>query len=263
MKNPPALLLPLFIAACAWPLSTLSAVEQQLQLGPDNFNLRGGFLSEQVDKGATRSNEPVAYGLASIRYMNIGFQGEMWLALQDDDSLNVDAGDNTEIRFRLDYLFEKEDFYQIIPHLETSYYPSLPSSVEEPMWLGVDGWYLTQWEGIEIGGSLDYDMNSEYGLYGSFASRQFYQNSPVDIMTWQALNFGDSDFHEAYSGSDSAGFTTLELGVDITLPMPWENTWLTFSLEAHTWLMSDDRDRIDDDSSFLVGVTVFHSDRLR
>ena len=84
-----------------------AAVETQLQTAMDSFTLKGGFISEQIDRGGTRSSEPVAYGLASIRYANIGFQGEMWLALQDDDSRAVDAGDNTEMRFRLDYLFRK------------------------------------------------------------------------------------------------------------------------------------------------------------
>ena len=247
---------------CSQFAVSAAAVETQLQTAMDSWTLRGGFISEQVDRGGTRSSEPVAYGLASIRYANVGFQGEMWLALQDDDDRSVDAGDNTEMRFRLDYLFEKQDFYQIIPHLEQSYYPSLPSSVDEPLWLGVDFWYLLPWEGIEAGGSLDIDLDDNYGVYGSIGLREMYQNSPVDVLAWQVLNFGDEDFHEAWTGSDSAGLTTLELGVDVTLPMPWVNSFITFTAEAHTWIMSDDRDNLDDDSTFTIGITFLYTDKL-
>lgn len=249
---------------CLTATLTLGAVEAQLQTPIDAYNLRFGFVSEQVDKGAIRSEEPTLYGLAGIRWNNIGFQGEMWLAMQDDDSRNVDAGDNTEMRLRLDYLYEKPDFFQVIPHLEQSYYPSAPSSVDEPLWFGADFWYLMPWEGIELGGSFDLDLDNNYGWHASFGAREFYQNGKlnIDIMAWQALNFGDQDFHEAYSGADKAGLTTLELGVDVTLPLAWQNSFLTFTLEAQTWLMSDDRDALEEDSTFTVGITFFYTDKL-
>lgn len=253
----------LFVTLLLVSFLSLPAVEQQLQLGPDVYTIRGGIYSQHIDKGGQRSEKATLHALAGIRYMNIGLQGEGWLALQDDDDRNVDAGDNTEIRLRLDYLLEEESYFQILPFLETSFYPSLPSDVEEPMWLGVDAWYLLPWEGVEAGGSLQFDLDDNYGVYGSFAMREFYQNSPFDLMAWQALNWGDGDFHEAWTGSDDFGLTTLELGVEVTLPMPWENTWVSLSGEGHIWLMDEDRDRLEDDSHLVFGLSVWYSDRLR
>ncbi len=240
----------------------LIGVEQNLQLGPDYLTLRGGFLSQQIDKGGARSTEPVIYALAGGRFNNFGLTGEGWIAMADDDDRAVEAGDNTEIRLRLDYLFEKEEFFQVIPHLEMSMYPSLPSSVEEPTWFGFDVWYLLPWEGLEVGGSIDFDVNDEYGMYGSIGLREFYQNSPFDLFAWQVINFGDGDFHSAWTGHDDPGLTTLELGVELTLPLPWEKTWINLSGEYHYWIMDDDRDHLPDDSYFVFGLTVVWNNRL-
>ncbi|NRA40651.1 MAG: hypothetical protein HRU15_21075 [Planctomycetes bacterium] len=241
--------------------SSLVAVETQLQQGPDIMATRFGFETAQIDKGLYRSEELVLNAYAHGRWNNVGLTAETWMGMQDDTLRLVDSGDNTGLNGRLDYLFEKQDFFQLIPHIEVNYYPNLPSTVAEPVWLGVDFWYLLPWEGTEVGFSMDVDLDDTQGFYSSVAARQIFQHSPFDLLAWQSLNFGDKDFHKAYSGASSTGFTTVEFGAELTLPMPWEKTWIVFNAEYYYWLMSEDRALLANDSSFLMGVSFLYRDK--
>jgi hypothetical protein len=241
------------VALAAAFAAPLSAVEPDLRLGP--AELVGGveLQSQFVEHGAVRVDDTTAHSYVRGRFFNVGLEVQSWLAVGDDDRRNMDHAEIPEVRLRLDYLWEMEGLFQILPHYQTSYYPAYGSRIAEPHWIGVDGWYLLPWEGMEVGGSFDFDAADDHGWWGSVAGRELVQAAPLDFLFWQALNFGDSEFHRNYlTGVDTSGLTTFELGARVTLPLPWDYTWFTGNAAAFWWLDEDNRDALRDDAEFVI-----------
>jgi hypothetical protein len=266
------------LALCAVAASAL-AVEPSLRLGPDEIVVGVDMVNQHVDQGAVRSERLTLHGEAAFRIANIGLTFDAWMALADDPSRELEVGEFTEMRLRLDYLIEIGDSLQLLPHYETSIYPAAGDSStgdglqrdqildvlnpfrpedwgDEPHWLGIDAWYMLPWEGMEVGGSFDYDLGQNTGWRGSAGARQFIQIANLDLAFYEVLNFGNKPYHDFLIGSQGSGLTTLELGARVSLPLPWEG-WLVFATgEFHWWVDSDDRRAIDDPVQLVGGFGV-------
>jgi hypothetical protein len=256
--NKPALS-PVLATVC---LATMSigaayAVDTDLQLGPNDFSLGAELVNKHYDQGVIRNDNATVVGHLDARFWDIGLHGDWYLAANGDKARDVKAGETTQINLGVDYLFEMQDVFQIIPHYEFITYPNLVNQPwkDDQHWLGVDGWYMLPWPGIEVGASFDYnpfyDANDDaykgggwlnnHALRSAVAARQFYQNAPLDIAFYEVLNFGNGEYKQFLNGSDETGFTTFDLGVRYVAPFFLDQLWMTARLEAHFWLENDDR----------------------
>lgn len=237
-------------------LATATAADTELRLGPAELILGTELANVQVEHSATRVDDAVLRPYVQGRFWNIGIDAEVWLALGDDQDADIDTGELTEAAFRVDYLFEFPEIFQLLPFYQNHTYVELDpdGEVEDAHWLGLDFWYLSPFEGLEFGGTLAFDAGDEYGWYSAVGARQFYQNRPLDLATWQMLSFGDHDYHGWTSGADEAGLTSFELGAEATLPMPWQDTWAGVRAEVHVWLQDDDRDALEESVEFVISL---------
>jgi hypothetical protein len=275
--NKPALS-PVLATVClaTMSLGTAAAVETDLQLGPEDLRVGAEVVNKHYDQGAIRNENVTLIGHLDARWFDIGLHADWYLAANGDKTQaeKVSAGETTQINLGIDYLIEMEDVFQIIPHYQFTTYPNWSERPykSDQHWLGVDGWYLLPWPGLEVGGGLDYNpfYNGEVDEYkarggsgghafrGAIAARQFYQNAPLDIAFFQVLNFGNGEYKNFLIGDDEEGFTTLDIGVRYVAPFFLDQLWMTARLEAHFWLESDDREflRNQDKNSteILIGV---------
>ena len=252
-------------------IGTAAAVETDLQLGPDDLRLGVELVNQHYDQGVIRNENVTAIGHFDARWWDVGLHADWYLAANSDQDRDITAGETTQVNLGIDYLFEMQDVFQIIPHYEFITYPNW---VEQPFkqdqhWLGVDGWYLLPWPGIEIGGGVDYNpfYNSQeddykarggsggHPLRAAIAARQFYQNAPLDIAFYEVLNFGNGEYKRFLLGDEDEGVTTLDIGIRYVAPFFLDQLWMTARLEAHFWLEADDRDylrSINENSTEIV-----------
>lgn len=250
---------PVLATAClaAMSIGTAAAVETDLQLGPDDLRIGVELVNIQYDQGIVRNENVTAVGHFDYRKWDIGLRADWYMAANSDQSREITAGETTQVNLGIDYLFEMQDVFQIIPHYEFIIYPNL---VEQPYkadqhWLGVDAWYLLPWPGLEVGASFDYNpfYNGEkdeylarggsggHALRGAIAARQFIQNAPLDLAFYEVLNFGNGEYKKFLIGDEDEGVTTFDIGVRYIAPFFLDQLWMTARLEAHFWLESDDR----------------------
>jgi hypothetical protein len=273
--NKPALS-PVLATVClaAMSIGTAAAVETDLQLGPDDLRIGAELVNLHYDQGIVRNENVTAIGHLDWRIWDIGFHGDWYMAANSDQARDITAGETTQINLGVDYLFEMQDVFQIIPHYEFITYPHW---VEQPYkndqhWLGVDGWYLLPWPGIEVGAGFDYNpfYNSEeddykarggsggHALRGAIAARQFIQNAPLDIAFYEVLNFGNGEYKKFLIGDEDEGVTTLDIGIRYVAPFFLDQLWMTARLEAHFWLESDDREywssQDENSTEVLIGI---------
>lgn len=267
---------PVLATAClaAMSIGTAAAVETDLQLGPDDLRIGVELVNLHYDQGAIRNENVTAIGHFDYRIWDIGLHADWYMAVNSDQERDITAGETTQINLGIDYLFEMQDVFQVIPHFEFITYPDW---VEQPykndqFWLGVDGWYLLPWPGIEVGASVDYNpfYNGEedeymarggsggHALRGAIAARQFIQNAPLDLAFFQVLNFGNGEYKRFLIGDEDEGVTTFDLGVRYVTPFFLDQLWMTARLEAHFWLESDDRkflkDLEENTTEILIGI---------
>ena len=232
----------------------LAGVETELRLGPEELVIDSEFQSQYLYEGAVRTEATTWRNHVRGRFYDIGLQLDAYLLLEDDEQLDLDIGSVFELRARADYLLEIEGIAQIIPNVRYQYFPEFEDEVDEPVWVGVDGWYLLPVEGLELGGGVSADLTDEHGWYVEFGMREFFQQAPLDLTAWQLVTAGSGDYHEWTSGADDAGFGAINLGALLTLPLPWQNCYATIRTEVSTWLMDEDRDAVDDDLEFAVSA---------
>ena len=144
-------------------LATAAAADAELRLGPEEFILGTELANVQVEHSATRVDDAVLRPYVQGRFWNIGLDAEAWLALGDDEDADIDTGELTEAAFRVDYLFEMQDIFQLLPFYQNHTYVELDpdDAVEDAHWLGLDFWYLTPFEGLEVGGTFAVDGGDE------------------------------------------------------------------------------------------------------
>jgi hypothetical protein len=270
--NKPALS-PVLATAClaAISIGTAAAVDTELQLGPDDLRIGAELVNMHYDQGVVRNENVTAIGHLDWRFWDVGLHADWYMAVNSDREREITAGETTQITLGIDYLFEMQDVFQVIPHYEFITYPHW---VEQPWkndqhWLGVDAWYLLPWPGIEVGGGFDYNpfYNSEaddykarggsggHALRGAIAARQFYQNAPLDVAFYQVLNFGNGEYKKFLIGDEDEGVTTFDIGIRYVTPFFLDQLWMTARLEAHFWLESDDREFLkaqDENSAEVV-----------
>lgn len=276
--NKPALS-PVLATVClaTMTLGTASAVDTELQLGPDDFRLGAELVNKHYDQGVIRNDNVTAVGHLDLRWWDIGVHTDWYLAAAGDKDATpyeIHAGETTQITARVDYLFEMEGVFQILPHYEFITYPNWANQPwkDDQHWLGVDGWYLLPWPGLEVGASFDYNpfydssedkyqgggWLSNHALRSAIAARQFYQNAPLDIAFYEVLNFGNGPYKQSINGSDETGFTTFDVGVRYLAPFFLDKVWMTAFLEAHFWLEADDRQALRDanrnSSEVIMGI---------
>jgi hypothetical protein len=273
--NKPALS-PVLATVClaTMTISAATAVETELQTGPDMFRVGAELVNKHYDQGLIRNDNVTAVGHLDARFWDIGVHSDWYLAINGDRERDISAGETTQINLGVDYLIEIPRYFQIIPHYEFTAYPNwvdVPYK-DDQHWLGVDGWYLLPWDGLEVGASFDYNpfYNAEkdeylarggaggHALRGALAARQMYQNAPLDLTFYQVLNFGNGEYKRFLVGDEDEGLTTLDLGVLYVSPFYLENLWVTARLEAHFWLESDDRRALQaqnrETAEVLIGI---------
>jgi hypothetical protein len=273
--NKPALS-PVLATVCLATMSigAASAVETELQLGPDDLRIGAELVNKHYDQGIIRNDNVTAIGHLDWRFWDVGLHADWYMAVNGDKAADITAGETTQITLGVDYLFEMEDVFQIIPHYEFIAYPHWVEGPykDDQHWIGVDAWYLLPWPGLEVGGGIDYNpfYNGEqdeymarggsggHALRGAIAARQFYQNAPLDIAFYQVLNFGNGEYKRFLVGDEDEGLTTFDIGIRYIAPFFLDQLWMTARLEAHFWLEADDRKMLDDanrnTAEVLIGV---------
>ncbi|HEX3134801.1 MAG TPA: hypothetical protein VHX44_14640 [Planctomycetota bacterium] len=265
--NKPALS-PILATVClaTMSLGTAAAVETELQLPNKadelSFSTGAELVNKHYDQGVIRNDNATLIGHVDARWFDIGLHGDWYLAADGDNSRDINAGETTQINLGVDYLFELQDVFQIIPHFQFITYPN---QVDQPwkddqQWVGVDSWYILPWPNIEVGSGFDYNpfynstedaykgggWLSDHALRAGVASRQFIQNAPLDLAFYEVLNFGNAEYKRFLNGSGETGFTTFDLGLRYITPFFLDQLWMTASVEAHFWLENDDRQALKD-----------------
>lgn len=271
----------------AWPATAIAlaavlplapALETELRLGPEELVVDLEIRSKQVDQGAVRHDAAIAHGAVNARYFGLGLSVDAWMAVTADDQRGVDAGEVTELRARLDYLLETDlgpITLQLLPHYQTSLYPALGHSStrpwrdrleatlnpfdaqdwgDEPHWVGLDAWVLLPWSGMEVGGSVDYDLAENAGFTAAIGARQFLQVVNLDLQFWELVTWGTADYHRFLIAAGETGWANLELGMRATLPLPWEKMWVYGTAEVHYWLEETGRETLADKVNALFGL---------
>jgi hypothetical protein len=263
------------LVACIATLSasTASALETDLQQGPDEVVAGGELLNIHYTHQVNHHEDVTAHGYVDYRFWDVGvhFDGYMAVDGNKNETPEVKSFETTEVTGRLDYLMEIPDMLQVLPFVEVTAYPNITGKAPF-YWLGAESWYMLPWEGLEVGASAQYNLQDEtntarqeHHWIGAIGGRQFFQDAPLDLSFWEVFNLGSRSYHEISSGTDKQGLTTLNLGAKATLPLPWDDLWTFLRLEGNWWLNGDDRDSIEaagrDASEVIIGIGVEYRSR--
>jgi len=233
-------------APAAWGL------EKELQVGPDELRGTLELMNQHWSPGASAVINPSSTGRASVDYRvyDVGVHIDGYLALDgnpgDDEITDFET---TELTARFDYLFEVENILQVLPYLEFTVYPYVTGK-SKYNWLGIEGWYLTPVEGLELGLSVQYNLKdntvddsvSDHYVKTDIGARYFKQQAPLDLSGWSILTLGSRAYHEQLSGAYHQGATTFNLGGQATLPLPWESTWTFLKVDSYWYIDNDIRE---------------------
>ena len=249
-------------------IGTAQAVETELQVGPDEFRVGGELLNKHYSHGGVIHPDVTSHGSLDFRWYDVGIHLDGYIVLDGAPGPRdtvINDFEMTEVTGRLDYLIEIENYVQILPFVEATVYPYNQGATKFN-WIGTDVWYMLPWEGIEVGGSAQYNVadNTEPEIrhdnhwLGSIGSRQFYQDAPIDLAFWQVVNMASRSYHEITSGADKQGLTTLDLGGKLTMPLPWHETWAFLKAEGHFYINSEDREALEasggDKNELVIGI---------
>lgn len=239
-----------------------------LVFGNDNakstsFSWRGGLASKQIDQGYERSADAVFQTGGTARFWGLGLSANGAFAVgqeyttypTDNDPVTfgtreVKPGELIQLNLKADYLVqfdgvygEGQPFIQLIPHIEKVTYPNQPANdfKDEQVYFGADVWWSTPLEGLDIGGSVDWNLQDQQ-YRGAFGAREFLQFAPYDLALWQLGNYGDSHYRRNFVDTENRGWTYLDVGAKVTTPMAWREWWTYASVDWTYWLNKDDRD---------------------
>lgn len=288
---------PVLGVACLASLSVaaMPAMETD-QAIPDDYYIGADLQSKMYDQGIVRNDDATLHERASVRWWDVGLSLDLWQSIGEDKLLPYTSRrgnqpqrsktlETIDCNVRLDYLIEMKDYFQILPFVQWINYPNLPDvPLKDDQWyLGLDAWWLTPIQGVEIGGSFSYDpfydvktdthgaggWSSHHLLRGSFGSRQFVQVAPIDLSFWQVFNYGNENYNRYIGGGDNmrytrdgwdTGFNVFDVGAQAIMPMPWKDWWLTMKLEGHFWIEQDERERVSnmghDSKEWVISVGV-------
>ncbi len=263
---------------------------------PDDLQVSVGLQSKMYDQGLVRNDDATLFERASGRWFDVGLALEAWQAIGEDRG-NVrrstrgnmperaSVGETIAFAARLDYLIEMKDYFQILPYVQWIVYPNLPDvPLKDDQWyLGLDAWWMTPIQGVELGGSFAYDpfydvktnthgaggWSSHHLLKGSLGAREFVQADSFDLSFWQMFNFGNENYNRFIGGGDNinftrdswdTGFNVFDVGAQAIMPLLWKDWWMFAKLEGHFWIENDERDRISamggDSKEWVISVGV-------
>lgn len=280
MKHSPRTLCVLAAVACG----SLCALEPELRLGPDELVLGLAGESQHIVGGKEYLDSAAVAFSAAGRYKNFGLTVKTATAIEDDTKYAVNSGETVDFTYRLDFLVEEsknEDIgmgFQILPHFESTIRPDRGlGKVDEPKWLGVDGWFMLPIDGLEIGGSLNVDVGRNFGWYGSIGSRQIqqYARNGLDLIFFQMVDFGTPEYQAFVAGrpnqnpsansiktwdgsvyEQKGGLSCLDLGVTARMGnLPVKSLYITMGAEALLYLGSV-RNSVEDKNQVLLSVGV-------
>ncbi len=231
-------------------------------------NLGVEVLNKHWSQGTIRHDDVTANVFGKMRWYDIGLKIDGFMALAGDDQSEptVNSFETTEVTARLDYLLEIEDLFQFLPFVELSSFPNITGKAPFN-WAGAEIWWLTPIEGIEIGGSAQYnlrdnrddDLDDNHWLF-EVGAREFWQDAPLDLQFWQVVDLASRSYHAATVGSDKQGITTINVGGKATLPLPYEEMWAFLRIEGHWYVSTEDRDALDlqerDNSEVIIGIGI-------
>jgi hypothetical protein len=268
--NKPALS-PVLATVClaTMTIGSVTAMDTDLQSGPSDFKVGVELANKHYDQGVIRNDNVTAIGHFDARFWDIGLHADYYMAINSDnatDSLGwqpepISAFESTQLNLGVDYLFEIQDLFQFIPHYNFTAYPNWheqPYKLDQH-WLGLDAWWLTPIQGVELGANVDFnpvynsrrDENSGSGgnhghdFRTAIAAREFIQEAPLDVSFYQVLNFANGTYKSSFYGmDDEGGVTTFDLGLRYVAPFYLNEFWLTARLEGHFWLENDDRETL-------------------
>jgi len=213
----------------------------------------------------TRHDDVTAKGHFTGRYWDIGVHLDTYMALDGNPGTTADSFEVTEFTGRLDYLFEMEGYFQILPFYQGTVFPDINGRARFN-WLGTEAWYMTPLEGLEVGGQVAYNLHddgatdggNEHHWWSYVGGRYFYQDAPLDLVTWANVGLGSRSYHEISSGTTKQGLTTVNIGAKATLPLPWEETWAFLRVEGIWWPNHDDQESMrsagQDPNEIVIGV---------
>lgn len=229
------------------------ALDTELRLGPDEARLNATLENQHWSNGRIIHDASVGRLAADFRFYDVGVHIDGVLALDGSSSQAITDFETTEITFKVDYLFEVIDICQIIPWVEISSYP-FDTGSPRYIWGGVDFWYLTPLQGLEAGASLQYNIadaapnykraSPEHHVVGTFGTRYLYQAVPLDTMAFALFDLTSRSYSNFNAGVSNQGLYTFRLGGQMTLPLPWEETWLVGSAQNIWYIDSDVRDSL-------------------
>lgn len=233
-------------APAAWGL------EKELQVGPDELRGNLELMNQHWSPGASAVINPSSTGHASgdYRFYDVGVHVDGYMALDGNPGsgpLNITDFETTEITGRLDYLFEVENIVQVLPFIELTAYPFFDGK-SKYNWIGIEGWYMTPLEGLELGGSMQYNLAdntisgvNEHYVLTDLGARYFHQEAPLDVSAWSVLEIANRAYNRQLSGANYQGATTFNLGGQATLPLPWESTWTYLKVDSYWYVDSVER----------------------
>jgi hypothetical protein len=251
----------------------VSNVDPEQQKAPEDIVLRSELLNELDDQGAVRDHNAVLHVGAEGRTLfgqnipgtrqGLGAQVDGYFALGEDQSTNpkLDPAELVELDTKVSYLYEALDANRIpiiefIPNYQFTTYPT--QNIREiylkwrEQWLGSDVWWCAPVEGLEFGGGIYYDPRHDaHMIKGAVGAREFYQDAPFDLASWQLFNFGNNSYKRYFAGSGQpppasggtshGGLSTMDLGGKLTEPLPWVDMWSYVQADWSYWLMKSDR----------------------
>jgi hypothetical protein len=281
MKHSPRTLCVLAAVACG----SLCALEPELRLGPDELVLGLTGESKHISGGKEFLDSAAVAFSAAGRYNNFGLTLKTATAIEEDKKYLVDSGETVDVTYRLDYLVEEsknEEIgmgFQVLPHFESTLRPDRGlGRVDEPKWLGVDGWLMLPFEGVELGGSLNADVGKNFGWYGTIGSRQMrqYKRNGLDILCYEMINFGTPDYQTYIAGrpnhtppanrvktwdslsvyEQSGGLTSFDLGIIARMGnLPVSGLYITMGAEA-IFSLGSVRSSVEDKNQVILSVGV-------
>jgi hypothetical protein len=266
--------------ACLASLAAPAAMALDTDLaiaGRDTVIIGDELMNKHWSEGRVRVDDVSNHAYGDLRFYDVGLHVDGVMALAGDDTPapgldnddKISSFETTEVTLKLDYLLEVENIVQILPYLETTVYPNVNGRTPFN-WIGTEAWFMLPLEGIELGGSAQYNLTDQTDTANTsgghhhwlftVGAREFWQDAPLDLMLWQTVDLASRSYHRDTVGSDQQGITTVNLGAKATLPLPYEEMWAFLKVEGHWYVTSDDKDALDlqgrDNSEVIIGIGI-------
>jgi len=175
---------------------------------------------------------------------------------------HTNPGEFVRLEVKADWALEIRDprdtnvpLLQIIPHINYVTYPNQKDIFapgydnylkDRQRWLGLDAWWALPVDGVELGGSLEYNLSTAWrATRGGLGAREFWQHNSIDMSFWQLINFADREYRWVIGGEDKNGVDAFAAGARATVPMFAEGFFGFVELEASYWLDGDIRDNFN------------------